>query len=290
MAGWWLGKPGALVRIPSPHVAPGLDAPRQRKTVVHDLLGDGARVNLMGRTRRYVLRWNPALTADELGILQQLELLPGPLRIIDPTRRNMLTGNQSTGTDELRDATGMVARIQGILVTDTAQARSGLRSAKWDSQGAVTANKGPLFCYPNPLVVDKFWLAVLPNTQYSFSCYARASQALTVAGQFDWHTSLGGYIGTNQGNPVALSLTDWSTRPFVTATSPANVAYGIGSIWSTTGTGSTVNVWVDDLMVNEGPLAAWVPGGGTQQVSIEHFDPRPRGSLFGPELTLVEAA
>jgi hypothetical protein len=286
--GIWIGPPGALVELPRPE--PDADASRERVGAVHQLAAGGAVVDVTGRRRGYRFK-STWLDQDQFAVWEQLAELPGPYRIVDLTgRRNHLTANQSTGTDALRSTAGMTARLQGSLSSSGVFARSGVRSARWDSATAVTGGVGPWFAYNAQATVDSSWTAVLPLTAYSMSAWARTTAALSVRAQFDWHDKDGLYISTSTGSGVALSTSAWTQVKVENQTSPATAAYGIASLWTTTTTGAAVVVYVDDVSMNQGATAlGWTIGTGTPIVAVDQLvTSYPLANYYNVELTLVE--
>lgn len=288
-----LGPAGALVQLPSP--APGYEQPDILRGGTHELVGGGNVRDRIPARRRYTLSW-PAISDDHLSTIRTLTRLPGPYRYLHPLERNLLTVNQSTGTDELRTTEGVVARFQGVCSSDTAQTRSGTRSIKWDSQAALSiSGRGP-YLYTSEFTLDGTWTAVRPSTQYTFSGYARASAAVSFQALIDWHDATGAFLSVSLGTGTAVGTGDFNTRLSVTATSPATAAYGIGAFINTTTPGATRQVWFDDLQLEEGAsVTNWRLGAGTPLVAVDSFAPSiviadgAVGTAYhAVELTLVE--
>lgn len=289
MAGgdFYLGPAGALGLLPAP--GRGIEKTRGKRVGVHELLAGGNVTHRMGGRRRYVLKW-PALTVEELSVIETLFELPGPYILLDPGRRNLLTANQSTGTDALRSTEGMIARFQGVVTSDITQFRSGVRSIKWDTQGALGATNRGIYFYQSSSVVDDSWAPVRPSTQYTFNLWARADAAMNGYAAIDWHTTAAGYISTSFGTAAALPTASWATRFEVTATSPATAAYAAPALLNSATTAATRNVFADDAMLAEGAAGqAWVLGTGVPRVSLlELPDSSPVVPWESAELVLQE--
>ena len=137
---WWLGPAGALVQLPAP--APGYNPAVIIKAGTHELLGGGHVQDRLGIRRRYTLTW-PWQADTNFNIVRALVRSLGPFRYIDGAERNLLTANQSNGTDDLRTTEGFSARTQGTISSSTTFARSGQRSAAWATGSALgSTNRG----------------------------------------------------------------------------------------------------------------------------------------------------
>jgi hypothetical protein len=269
MAGqFWLGPPGALVNIRAPSA---LDPTLIRKGGTHELLAGGTVRDTLGYRRRFQLEWQNLLTTDELAQLENLYLLGGPLIFVDPSRRNLLTANQSTGSDFLDSTDGAIARFGGTLSSSTAQARSGTRSFAW----AVTPSSTGwgIYLQNSTSVVDASWTPVKPSTQYTVTGYMRSTAAISMKGGMDWYDKAGAFISADiAGSGQALNTGDWNIRVTrVTPASPATAAYGIPWFTNTT-TGSAMTVFLDDPQMEEAAAATvWVQGTGTPRVIFDSF-------------------
>jgi hypothetical protein len=295
----YLGPAGAILQLPSPE--PGYEATDLLRGAVHELLGGGNVRDRIGSVRRrFQLRW-PTLSDTNWSLIRTLVRMPGPYRYLDPLELNLLTANQSTGTDELRTIEGVVARFQGVCTSDSTQARSGVRSIKWDSQSALSiSGRGPYFYTAEPPALpDSTWAAVRPNVAYSFSVWAHASAAVSYQALVDWHTATGAYLSTSALGPstaVATGVGAWTQLKCENQVSPATAAYGIPAAINSTTPGATRQVWFDDAQFEEGAAATtWRLGAGTPLVSVDsltHDIPLADGTagyaLHAVELALVE--
>jgi hypothetical protein len=275
VAGWWLGPAGSLVQLVEPSPGSGPSRPRRRAVHYPAARGGQATVDDLGRYATIKLTWSEAdlLTADELSVVETLYETPGPYRLIDGSRRNLLTPNQSKGTDALADATGFSALTQGVVSSSTAQARSGVRSLAWDTQTALAATgRGVLFSGTSA-TPDATWAAVRPSTAYTVSCYVRASAAVNMQIGISFYSAAAALLSSPSTAGSAVSTTDWSTRLTFTATSDATAAYGVVKVLNSTTTGAAVTVYLDDAQLEEGSSAtAQVVGIGTPQVDFADLD------------------
>jgi hypothetical protein len=258
------------VALPSP--APGYAPVDVIRGGVHELLGGGNVVDRSGVRRRFTLNW-PATSDDNWALLRTLQRIPGPFRYLDALERNMLTPNQSTGSDELRTIEGAMARFQGTLSSSTAQFRSWTRSLAWDTVTNLSATGRGIYLYTSNTTVDATWAAVRPSTQYTASGYLRSTSAVSMQAGIDWHAAGGAYLSTSGGTIAAVSTSDFNTRITVTATSPSNAAYGI-PFWINTSTpGTILTVYADELQMEQAAAAtAFRLGAGTPLVSVESLD------------------
>lgn len=268
----WLGPAGALVgfRAPGPDYSP----PLLRLGGTHETLGGLVR-DTTGYRREIAITLPPDLPAEAYSALESLFVFPnGPYRFIDPTRRNLLGANQSSGTDALRDATGFSAFAQGVVSSSTAQARSGSRSLAWNTQTALAATARGIRLFTSLSPIDRNWAAVLPSTDYTISSYVRASAAVSMQAGLEWYDAAGSQISAPAGAGVAVGTGDWLTRLAFTATSPSNAAYGVGKFFNTTTTVSPITVFFDDLQLEQAAAAsAAVLGTGTGPVTIDQLEP-----------------
>lgn len=265
----YLGRVGALQALPS--IGRGLGATLSVPSSVHQIAGRGGRVvdrfpGAAARTYAMARSW---LTADELTIVEAMYLGaygPGPFVLWEPWRRNLLSPNQSSGTDVLDDTTGFVA-ITGTLSSSTAQSDHGSRSLAW----AVTAAnqrmmQGSLANTTNAtLTADT---PVLASTSYTGQVRGRLS-ASTGTARLDvyWFTSAGVFISASTGTAVAQSTSAFTSFT-VTATSPSTAALARLSVINTV-MGAAQTIYLDRWQLEQAASAgAWVLGTGVPRVSF----------------------
>jgi hypothetical protein len=290
----YLGYAGALAQLPSP--APGYEPVDVLRGGTHELLAGGNVRDRFGVRRRFTLIW-PATSDDNYALLRTLARFPGPYRYLDPLERNLLTANQSSGTDDRSAAEGFSAHTQGSVSSSTGFARSWTRSLAWNTVTSLSATGRGIRLYTINPGVDASWAAVRPSTQYTLSGYLRASAAVSMQALFDWHDYAGTYISTSVGSAVAVSTANFNTRVTLTATSPPTAAYGIGAWVNTTTPGTTITVYFDELQLEEAAAASTFRlGAGTPLVSVDSLghsillaDGTAGFALHEVELVLVEA-
>ena len=263
----YLGYPGALQALASP--APGYSAEDVIRGGTHELLSGGNVRDRVGVRRRYTLPW-PAMTDASWHVVRSLVRIPGPFRYQDPIEPNLLTANQSLGTDELRTTDGIIARFQGTVSSSTAQQRSWQRAAAWATGTALAATDRGFYLYNSNTAVDSTWTAVRPSTQYTVSGYLRSTAAVSMKAGWDWHNAAGTYLSTDLGSGVALSTSNFNTRVTHTATSPSTAAYGIPIFLNSNTTGAAITVYLDEVQMEQAAAASTFRAGvGTPWVSVE---------------------
>jgi hypothetical protein len=263
----YLGYPGSLLLLPSP--APGYEPVDLVRGATHELLGGGNVRDRIGCRRRFTLNW-PAMSDANYQLLRALTRLPGPYRYMDPLELNLLTENQSIGTDELRTTEGITARFQGTVASSTAFARSWSRAVAWSTGTPLGSPGRGIYLYNSPSTVDATWAAVRPSVAYTLSGYLRSTAAVSMQAIIDWHNAAGTYLSTSVGTGVALSTSNFNTRVSLTATSPSTAAYGIGGWLNSSTTGSAITVYADELQLEEGSSASTFRlGVGTPLVSVD---------------------
>jgi hypothetical protein len=286
----YLGPVGQAVKLPG-NTRP-VELPLSWPTAFQELLSGASVVDRVGRgRRRYSLKWE-ALLPDEWAILERLALLPGPLVLDMPDRRNRLTANQSTGGDTGRTTAGVIARFQGTVAVSGAQFRSAPNSFAWSTGTALAATGRGLYLYNSATAVDDTWHPVRPSTSYVVSGYLRTSAAVSMQAGLDWHDASGTYLSSSLGTGTALPTGDWNTRVWVSASAPATAAWGIPLWINTTTTGAAITVYLDDPMVHEGSAAVvgdipvQVVGTGVPRVAVVEF-PASSALLGYQDLDLV---
>jgi hypothetical protein len=245
--------------------------------------------------RRFALTFRATSDAN-WSTLRTLAVLPGPLWYVDPLEPNLLTINQSTGTDELATTAGFAARVQGAVSSSTTQDRSGVRSLQWDSSTALNSTGRGVDFATSLTAVDSTWTAVRVGVAYSFSVYARASAALTARAGIAWYSTTPALLSTDTGSGTALGTADWNTRLLCeNKTAPANAAYAVPLVENTSTPAATRTMYLDDPQLEQGTAAStWRVGAGTPLVAVDALNhqvviARPSGvALHDVDLELVE--
>jgi hypothetical protein len=266
----YLGPVGNLIALPS--IGRGISAALTVPSAVHQIAGRGGRVidrfpGAAARTYQMARSW---LTADEVTILEAMYLGAygsGPFVLFDPWRRNMLSANQSSGTDVLDDTTGFVPTNTAILSSSTVLAEHGQRSLAW----AVTAISMPVITglLTNEALADVTHdVPVVPSTAYTAQVRGRLSTSTgTIRPDLRWYDSAGAFISINSGTAVALVTGSWTTAT-VTATAPSNAALARFKLANTV-MGAAQTIYLDKWQLEQASTAgAWVLGTGVPRVSF----------------------
>lgn len=265
----WFGRVGALTAFPS--IGRSISAPLSVPSAVHQIAGRGGRVvdRFPGAAARVYGMARSWLTADELSIFEAYYLGaygPGPFVLIEPWRRNMLSANQSSGTDVLADTTGFVA-LTGAITSSTAQADNGVRSLAWAvtaaNQSIITGN------IAGTATADvAFDVPVLPLATYTGQYRGRLSTSTgTVRIDILWYDAAGTFISTSTGTPAALSTSAFTTIA-VNGTAPSNAALARLRAQNTV-MGAAQTIYLDKWQFEmPSAFSPWVMGTGVPRVSF----------------------
>lgn len=287
-----LGPAGALQSFRAP--GPDYASARARLGGTHETLTGRLIRDTIGYRRSFTLRLPPDLTAEQYSVLEALFEQPGPYRFVDPTRRNLLTANQSSGTDALRTTEGYSVISAGSVASSTAQARSGTRSLAW-TFGALGGGGSGFVLASNITTPDSTWAAPLAGETYTFSAYFRSTVAITMKVEMSWRDATGAEISLSSGVGASVGTADWLTRRAISAAAPANTAYVIGRAINTAAAGAGT-VYCDDPQLEQAAAATnAVLGTGVPLVSIDSLTPDysnfaldANPPLLGAELILLE--
>lgn len=261
----WIGPPGLLEKLPDP--ARGYSPSRELRAAPFTSASGYQSVDRSGWARRmWGLGWF-WLTDGQYSTLETYAntRYGGPLVFIDPARTNLLSDNQSSGTDTRSDMTGFAASA-GTLASTTEYSKAGPRSLRWTLPGS-----------PASPSVDATWRwsvhghPVVPDTDYLFAAWLSASVAgNSVSARLQWRDAAGSLISTTAWSPVALTgFPGTFEQVSVSATAPYNAAYVLPQLVADTGVGSAV-IRIDQLQLAmaSAPLA-WTLGADIPWVAVE---------------------
>lgn len=291
----YFGRPGALVTIPDPKG--GREITRIRRRTRFDLGSGGARTaTIVGGKRQFTLNWtNLDYTIfATLEAFDQGHMGTGPFVYLDPSRRNMLTANQSGATSETNDSSNFtVAGTGGSLGSESAIVKRGPRSLKWTMAIGTPATASVSLDSPS---LDLPGIPVAIRS-YAFQVQARAGgtdPSVTLQAKLSWLDATGAALSSSTGNATACASGAW-TAVSVAAIAPAGAAYCNASVVAS---GATVTagaiVYLDELQLVEGtaPDAVWTPGTGVLPVDVVSLSEKPPWGWTqyraGPVLVLQE--
>lgn len=274
----YFGKPGDLFQLPWPRG--GIQAPHDRLTSTFRTGTGGYRVGrVLGGARAYALNWE-TLDVDSFAAIANYDHGHegvGPFVLIDPSRINLLTVNQSSTTSDsgtVDDFT--VATSNNTLASDrTTYLYRGPRALRWDFAETNPASTPRLLL--TPPYSGWYGIPVVIANNYIFSGRIRGAGTdaiVTITFRITWYDSIGGVLSTNDGSGVATSSGAWATAS-VSAVAPAGCAYAGLELRATSSTVSNGSkVLVDQLQFEVGTaITDWIPGTGLRPVSITSFTP-----------------
>ncbi|MBP2325322.1 hypothetical protein JOF56_005707 [Kibdelosporangium banguiense] len=278
---FYLGRLGALRQLRDP--MKGLDATNERLGATHRSLNGTTTVDTLGHKRTYKLQWD-YLTHDELSYVEALYLglIDGPLRLIDPQRKNRLAAQASSGGSRFRNIAGFTP-TQGT-VTFTPSTPPPEVFAAGAITWAIPATTGGRLIVGDNLTGR---VPLITGEQVTLSIYATGEglTARAVVVPFD----AAGVAGAPVFGP-AIGLTAVYQRLAVTLTpntGQAGCAVGLdvpsgGPAGMVTTTG-----WQLEAATTASP---WGPGSGCPVVVVESLaDTYPEYGYHASTLTLLEA-
>lgn len=290
----YFGRPGALQVIPDTRA--GREITRVRRRSRFDLGSGGVRTaTIVGGKRTVSLNWQAldAATWAYLESFDQGHQGQGPFVYLDPSRRNMLTDNQSAATSVTNDASNFtVTGSGGTIASEATIVKRGPRSLRWNFATATPASailslSAPSLDFPGiPVAVRA----------HSFCVQAQAVVGpVTLQAQIQWLDKAGGALTTATGSAVAVAVGSWTPVKVVNALAPAGAAFALCSVVATPATiAAGESVILDELQLVEGADAdaTWSPGTGVLPVDVVSLSETPPFAYTqyreGPTLVLQE--
>lgn len=269
---FYLGPVGRMVALPCPET--GLDNTLEKVAARHVSLNAGTTEDIRGFRRKWTVEF-PWLTADDVGYLEAVYTgaIRGPLRLIDPTRRNRLTLAASVSTPLPQWANGVRALVptQGVAASVYDVAPPDVSYTSRDGRPITYRTDAPLrWTVPGPddrLQLDPvIGVPVVPGETLTFSVYVRAMTAGTTADVALELVPHAGVAATQVGATQAVG--DQWERITYSWTPPADAGAVTPRIAVPDAPANT-NVLVANAQVEANPTAsAWVPGAGCPHVLI----------------------
>jgi hypothetical protein len=215
----WIGKPGALVQMPSPRR--GLDATPDRASTSARTIGGGRIVSFAPGVRRTLKPSWATLSYTQYAALEALYTGasgPGPWVVLDSARRNHLAANQAAATAATFDTTGFTADPSEPLTSNADGYLRGPRSLRWTLPAAVTS--GLLELDPPAGLVG---VPAPPGVPWTFSgslTVSGSAPSVTITPALSWRRVDGSEVSATLGTPVAAAGA-WSAFSVTAAGPPA---------------------------------------------------------------------
>lgn len=292
----YLGPVGNLQALPS--MTAGIKADLDLRAGVQQALGGARTVDYVGDPKRTYVMDRKRATADELAILEALafELYgSGPYALIDPTRRNMLSLNQSSAGDYDHDSSGFSVLAGSVATTGpVTTAAQGRYHQTYTSAAAGAAGTSGLLAGSRATAAEVIAVGnatpVRQSVDYTFQARLKHVSGTAAAwrASLHWYDVAGALISTSNGSGAVVTgaYADYS----VTAASPAAAAYVVPGVTNNAVLAAANVVAVDSLMLSQASAAGlWVPGTGVPRVVFTALgDSYPSQGYHDAALTLVE--
>lgn len=290
MGTWRLGALGSLTEIPPP--ADPTDVAHDLVGGEHVSLGGVATVDRAAWARSWQMEW-PALDEDQAAYLEAvgLGLVPGPLRLLNPQRRNRLHQQVASG-GSLRRSTERWETVGGGTVAWAATpAPVPVRGAlTWGIPDSIGTDV--YLASGNTSVVNR--VPLVPGETVRISCWARRDAvAASVRVGAGIHDTAGAVASTVDGTVTALTTT-WAQLS-VTYAVPGDGSRISLAPYLRAGSQPATTVratgWQAALATDP---TAWTPGGGAPVVVAsalrQTYHLYLAGVTHGWQMTLREAA
>lgn len=264
---WWLGTPGAMLKIRAPRR--DLSLVPEQATADHVSLDNTHTTDRLGRPRHRVTLSYEWISADEADLLDGLYLAGRqPLILLHPEWRNLATTNAATGTaltrttDGFEQTAGSVSST-AISTTPVAGVPRLERALSWLLQ---TGLAGQSLSHPEPSQPLTKLIPILLGFSYCASAYVAvtAGSASTQArAELRWYDSAGALISAVQGSLATLTAAPAWQRVQVTAAPPVTAVYAAMAVSTPTNLASPSTMLVTGLQLEYGAAATtWTHGRG----------------------------
>lgn len=278
MAGeWYLGPAGDLRALVCPER--DINVSEVRYGGVHQGLSGARTVDVTGVKMQIDFSFAYLTETDYLWLeAMHLRHIPGPVYVINPLKRNLLSKQASMSRSSYDRGAGLYSSDYNNgwqWETSFPSGPPGVRSVK---RIAVPASSVTL------KVDDGFKIPVTVGTTYDFSAYMKADSSKTVAFGIAWYDK--NHVFLSQASSNKSVTTGW-TRFDYSATAPASAALAVPYWTSTTNVSFTSTA----LQFEAGSTpTTWQFGGGSMPVVIDQMPTTsPRFPMRNASLTLLEA-
>lgn len=231
---FYVGTPGSMVALPD--VYSPVDAPVTRIGASSRSLGGNQWRDTLGYRRSWTWKWENLLPAHRPYVdALMYDLVPGPLRLIDPRRANRLPEQVASGGSVMRSTQRFAVTAGGTayrdLRTATATDPTSLGPARllrgcveWLRTGPGTGT-----LYLSGSEADGTWrLPLTPlNEPLQLSCWVAGNSGVTVGLEWTEYDAAGvgtGFFSDAGGDTVQLSSSQWQLLTVNIAPDPASVS------------------------------------------------------------------
>ncbi|WP_433024693.1 hypothetical protein [Actinomycetospora sp. CA-053990] len=265
---FYMGQLGRMA--PLPGIPRGGVVPQDTLRTAGEQTSLGGRVttDIVATRRNWGFDWH-ALTTAERDLIENhlLGFRPGPLRMIDPTRRNRLSVRGSgittglLGMDPVLTGSGTWTDQDLVTTTGLGSVRGGLLTPSTTS--VLHAHLDRQENRRVPVLLGE----TLTSTVWVYCPTGGGTVALTAS----YFNLVGSLISTLTGTTVALAAATW-TRVVHTWTVGSSTAVGASPRVSWTPPSAGVGLYVAQPQIEEGAAAtAWSSGGGCPEVRLPKF-------------------
>lgn len=257
-ATWWLGPVGSLVSIPAPAAPMDLSAPLIGGEF--ESLDGTVTVDRLAQHRAYQAEWG-YLTEDQLTYLELVGrgLVTGPLRLVDPMRRNRLSVDVATGGSVTRSVAAFTqtggSTPTWVAITDPPTAARTRGVVSWQR---TTTAAGVL---TTTLTADR--VPLITSEQIRASVWARGAAIQASCGVDAWNAA--GSSTRTLGTATTLHATTW-TQLTVTLT-PATDRVSASVLLNVASGQAAATLQTTGWMLSAATeTTTWAPGGGAPTV------------------------
>lgn len=270
----YLGRPGALVAIPSPKR--GVERTRAAVLGIHEAVEGARTVDYVGGAGRqtYAMNWT-FLAAESVAFLRALHQRSfgaGPYVLIDPATRNYLSDPVSSASSPDAAAAPFNVTNGTVALSSTPSGLSPLayRCYAW----SLTTATGPVW-------LDVPWrhgtngVPVVPGVSYSARALVSSTVTLPVRLDIAWFDATGAYVSSAVGTPSATpaSFATFADR-VVSGVCPAGAAFGLVQLQVPSPAVGAV-VGLDGMALTATPEPVpWSPGEDVPRVALTAFPDR----------------
>lgn len=291
----YLGRPGALVKLPYPRG--DMDKPFDRQ--VYDFqtaTGQHIVSSMIGGARTYNVQWN-ALHYDNYKLIEQYwtgMMGQGPWVFIDPSSPNLLMPNCASSTNLWGDARNFIPGGGAVLsntVATNVHRTGALRSIRW----YFATTTATVALWTSPGYRSWYGIPVVPGLSYAWSSWVKpdgiVDSAITVGVGMDWMDATGTTLSTVR---IDTPITGWTKLPAV-GVAPAGAVYA-KPFWIASGAtvSAGASLYIDEPLFEQDTVVNdWAPGMALRPVEIIDFNETvPFNARFrkGITMTLKELA